>query len=199
MLDQRALRLLVVVRADRLPVRTCQPDAVFVEVHACEHPGDRVFAHVPLGPGMPPELVERRLGPAAVENRPASMVFQPVRDTTAQRRCRLRLRRAGGVSIPRDRNAAVEPPTGCVTGLVRSCREGRVRETRGATGTWACPGSAAKAKREGSAALNRDRAEPHGSTPPTPPCIGVRTRRFDGFRQPDSIGERRDRAGQRRR
>ena len=29
---------------------------------------------------------------------------------------------------------------------------------------------------------NRDRGEPHGSTPPTPPCIRVRTRRFDGFR-----------------
>ncbi len=25
---------------------------------------------------------------------------------------------------------------------------------------------------------NRDRGEPHGSTPPTPPCVRVRTRRF---------------------
>ena len=27
-------------------------------------------------------------------------------------------------------------------------------------------------------ARNRDRGEPHGSTPPTPPCVRVRTRRF---------------------
>ncbi|CAG9219792.1 hypothetical protein BCAR13_410127 [Paraburkholderia caribensis] len=26
--------------------------------------------------------------------------------------------------------------------------------------------------------INRDRGEPHGPTPPTPPCVRVRTRRF---------------------
>ena len=30
---------------------------------------------------------------------------------------------------------------------------------------------------------NRDRGEPHGSAPPTPPCVRVRTRRFDGFKR----------------
>ena len=30
-------------------------------------------------------------------------------------------------------------------------------------------------------ALNRDRGEPHGPAPPTPPCIRVRTRRFGGL------------------
>ena len=46
---------------------------------------------------------------------------------------------------------------------------------------------------------DRDRGEPHGSTPPTPPCIRVRTRRFDGFKRLDGIGEKRGRAGRRRR
>jgi hypothetical protein len=30
----------------------------------------------------------------------------------------------------------------------------------------------------GDGVSNRDRGEPHGSAPPTPPCVRVRTRRF---------------------
>ncbi len=41
---------------------------------------------------------------------------------------------------------------------------------------------------------NRDRGEPHGSTPPTPPCIRVRTRRFDGFKLRNGLAGRRGRA-----
>jgi hypothetical protein len=48
---------------------------------------------------------------------------------------------------------------------------------------------------------NRDRGEPRGSSPPTPPCIRVRTRRFvrlsaAGLRQPrrtlDDVSRRAD-------
>ena len=37
---------------------------------------------------------------------------------------------------------------------------------------------------------NRDRGEPHGSAPPTPPCVRVRTRRFDGFMRSSRAKER---------
>src|SRR5436190_7896642 len=33
----------------------------------------------------------------------------------------------------------------------------------------------------GAVSVDRDRGEPRGSTPPTPPCIRVRTRRFAGL------------------
>ena len=46
---------------------------------------------------------------------------------------------------------------------------------------------------------NRDRGKPCGSTPPTPPCIRVRTRRFDGFKRPGGIRQKQGRAGRRRR
>jgi isoquinoline 1-oxidoreductase beta subunit len=34
----------------------------------------------------------------------------------------------------------------------------------------------------GSGAVDRDRGEPRGSAPPTPPCVRVRTRRFEKLR-----------------
>ncbi len=55
-----------------------------------------------------------------------------------------------------------------------------------------------KWKQTGRRAGDRDRGGPHGSTPPTPPCIRVRTPRFGGFElRPGSRG-RRDRATRRR-
>ena len=35
---------------------------------------------------------------------------------------------------------------------------------------------------------DRDRGEPCGSSPPTPPCVRVRTRRFDGLRSHHDVG-----------
>ncbi len=42
--------------------------------------------------------------------------------------------------------------------------------------------------------INRDRGEPCGSAPPTPPCVRVRTRRFDGFMRSSRAKEERARA-----
>src|ERR1039458_6565040 len=38
---------------------------------------------------------------------------------------------------------------------------------------------------------NRDRGEPRGSSPPTPPCVRVRTRRFAGLSVGDLSRQRR--------
>ena len=46
---------------------------------------------------------------------------------------------------------------------------------------------------------NRDRGEPRGSAPPTPPCVRVRTRRFDGVKRHGLRRRMRGRAGRRRR
>ena len=46
---------------------------------------------------------------------------------------------------------------------------------------------------------NRDRGEPRGSAPPTPPCVRVRTRRFDGVKRHGLRRRMRGRFGRRRR
>ena len=46
---------------------------------------------------------------------------------------------------------------------------------------------------------DRDRGEPRGSAPPTPPCVRVRTRRFDGVKRHGLRRRMRGRAGRRRR
>ena len=46
---------------------------------------------------------------------------------------------------------------------------------------------------------NRDRGEPRGSAPPTPPCVRVRTRRFDGVKRHGLRRRMRGRFGRRKR
>ena len=47
--------------------------------------------------------------------------------------------------------------------------------------------------------FNRDRGEPRGSAPPTPPCVRVRTRRFDGVKRHGLRRRMRGRFGRRKR
>ena len=68
------------------------------------------------------------------------------------------------------------------------------RETADALRLSAPAGVFFRAPAIASLSRNRDRGEPHGSTPPTPPCIRVRTRRFDGFKLRNGLAGRRGRA-----